>query len=107
VNQLLLEDVLPELAEELRAQLEKDSEHDLVSQIPSLRIVDRCRCGADFCATFYTAPKPRGAWGPVHETIALDCEEGYLNLDLVNRQIVSVEVLYRDELRNKLHKAVP
>jgi hypothetical protein len=103
----LLQDVLPELAEEMRTLLEKDSELDLASQISSLRIVDRCRCGDDFCATFYTVPKPRGAWGPAHETIVLDCEDGYLNVDIVNRKIVSVEVLYRDALRDKLHLALP
>ena len=69
--------------------------------------MDRCRCGDDFCATFYTAPKPRGAWGAKHETISLDAENGYLNVDVNNGKIVCVEVLYRDEIRNKLLRLLP
>ena len=102
-----IQEVFPELAEELRILLEADSEPELASQIPALFIVDRCRCGDDFCATFYTAPKPKGAWGIGHRTIPLDCEDGYLNVDVLDGKIVSIEVLYRDVLRLKLHQAVP
>ena len=108
MTQPLVQDVLPELAEELRRLLEADTEAELARQIPTLCIVDRCRCGDYFCATFYTAPKPKGgAWGPDHETISLDCEDGYLNVDVLDGKIVSVEVLYRDATRVKLHRAVP
>jgi major membrane immunogen (membrane-anchored lipoprotein) len=103
----LLQDVLPELAEELRTLLEKDGESQLAAQISSLHIVDRCRCGDDFCATFYTAPKPKGAYGAKHETIALDIEDGYLNVDVNDGKIVCVEVLYRDEIRDKLLRQMP
>jgi hypothetical protein len=107
VTHPLVQEVLPELAEELRILLEEDSQPQLASQVSSIRIVDRCRCGDDFCATFYTAPKPKGAWGPGHETIALECGDGYLNIDVLDGRIVEVEVLYRDALRAKLHQAVP
>lgn len=103
----LLEDVLPELAGELRTLLEKSGEFQLAAQVPSLCIIDRCRCGDDFCATFYTAPKPKGAWEARHETIALDIENGYLNVDVNDGRIVCVEVLYRDDIRDKLLRQLP
>jgi hypothetical protein len=95
MTKILLQQALLDLAEELRILLINDNQNELASQIEMLHI-DRCRCGDDFCATFYTAPKPKGAWGAQHETIPLDCEGGYLNLDVVDGKIVSIEVLYRD-----------
>ncbi len=95
--------MFPELVEELKNLLEKEDEPLLVEQqISSLQIIDRCRCGDDFCATFYIVPKPKGAWGTGHETLSLDAEKGHLNVDIVNGKIVEVEVLYRNEIREKL-----
>ena len=79
----LLQEALPEFTDELRALLEKDELIQLVGQVASLRIVDRCRCGEESCASFYTTPKPGGAWGAGHENIVLDAEEGLLVLDTV------------------------
>lgn len=107
MTQPLLQDVLPELAEELRTLLETDGQSQLAAQILSLRIIDRCRCGDDFCAMFYTAPKPKGAYGTKHETIALDAGDGYLNVDVNDGKIVCVEVLYRNEIRHKLLNLLP
>jgi hypothetical protein len=103
----LLQRVIPELAAELRTLLEKENEPQLARQVGSLRIVDRCRCGEVSCATFYTVPKPKGAWGAGHENIPLDAERGYLILDLVDRKIVCVEVLDRDEFRHRLLSLLP
>ena len=98
----------PELAGELRRLLEGAGHETLAGQIPTLRIVDRCRCGDSFCGTFYTASKPKGAWGPGHKTIALDqATEGMLNVDVLNGIIVSVEVLDRDSVRDQLHALLP
>jgi major membrane immunogen (membrane-anchored lipoprotein) len=107
MTQPLLQNALPELAEELRTLLEKDGESQLAGQVSSLHIVDRCRCGDDFCATFYTAPKPKGAYGAKHETLALDAENGYLNVDVNDGKIVCVEVLYHDAIRDKLIRLLP
>lgn len=98
----LLAEARPELTNELRALLREANEVDLVSQVDSLEIFDRCRCGDSFCATFYTAGKPIGAWGVGHETISLDPEKGMLNLDILNGKIVCIEALYRDEIRDRL-----
>jgi hypothetical protein len=103
----LLQEALPEFAGELKALLEKDGLNQLAGQVASLRIVDRCRCGEDSCASFYVVPKPKGAWGAGHENIVLDAEEGMLVLDTVEAKIVHVEILDRDEIREKLLRQVP
>lgn len=106
-KQLLLTDILPEFATELRRLLLEQGESDLAAQVPGLAILDRCRCGDDFCATFYTQPKPEGRYGPGHRNVALTPEEGMLILDVVAGEIACVEVLYRNEIRRKLQAALP
>jgi len=66
---MLLVEALPELAEELRELLMEASRAELASQIPTLKIVDRCRCGDYFCASFYKQPKPIGRYGPGHDCL--------------------------------------
>jgi len=63
-NRLLLTDTLPAFAAELRQLLIEKGELELAEQVSGLMIFDRCRCGDDFCATFYTQPKPNGGNGP-------------------------------------------
>ena len=98
----LLQDALPDLTDELARLLRKNNENDLVKQIPRLRLVDRCRCGDDFCATLYTAPKPKGAYGPNHESISLNPSSGQLILDLLERKIVCIEILFREDFRSRV-----
>jgi hypothetical protein len=102
-----LADILPSFATELRQLLQEQGEPELAAQVPGLVILDRCRCGDDFCATFYTQPKPKGAYGPGHRNVALTPEEGMLILDVVGDKIACVEVLYWDAVRQKLHSALP
>ena len=103
---ILLTDALPDLADEIRRLLNREHE-DLAAQVPGLRIVDRCRCGEDFCAMFYTEPPPDGPYGPGHENVVLDADRGMLILDVVDRRIMSVEVLDREEVRRVLERVVP
>lgn len=56
--------LIPEFAAELRQLLVEAGEPALATQVPGLAIFDRCCCGDDFCATFYTKPKPEGSFGP-------------------------------------------
>ena len=98
---------LPQLACELEGLLTKHGEPELAAQVPGLRIVDRCRCGDDFCATFYTQPKPNGRYGSDHRNVALEPEQGMLILDIVGGRIACVEVLYRDEVRRALQAVLP
>jgi hypothetical protein len=56
-------------------------------------------CGDDFCQSFYTAPKPAGAYGTGHSNICLDPPwPGYLILDVLHDDIVHIEVLHRTPL---------
>jgi hypothetical protein len=104
---MLLTDVLPKLAVELEQLLSEHGESELAAHVPTLAIVDRCRCGDDFCASFYTQPKPKGAYGPDHRSLDLDAEEGMVILDVVSGVIAHVEVLNRDDVRARLTAAFP
>jgi hypothetical protein len=104
---LLLRDVSPALADELERLLLGVGKHHLAEQVSELRIVNRCRCGDDFCATFYTQPKPHGSYGAGHVNVPLEPERGMPILDVVNGAIACVEVLYRDEVRRALIAALP
>ena len=99
---MLLAETLPEFAQELQ-QLLQAQKPELAVQVPILKIVEGCGCGDDFCASFYTQPKPNGAYGPGHDTLLLDTEApGMLILDVVDGVISFIEVLYRPDVRQKL-----
>jgi hypothetical protein len=98
---MLLTETLPELAQELQQLLEA-KKPELAVQVPTLRIVEGCGCGDGFCASFYTQPKPKGAYGPDHYTLLLEPTQGMLMLDVVDGVISFVEVLQRPDVRRKL-----
>lgn len=106
-KRLLLSDTLPAFSAELRQLLEEQGETELAAQVPSLAILDRCRCGDDFCATIYTQPKPKGGFGPAHRNVRLMPEDGMLILDVVAGKIACVEVLDREDVREKLDAVLP
>lgn len=97
----------PELAEELRELFRREGKPELADQVGILEIVDRCRCGDDFCATMYTISKPKGAWGANHYTLPLEPEKGMILVDLLDDRIAEIEILYRNEIREKLLRAIP
>jgi hypothetical protein len=99
--------MFPTLARELQELLAAQSETQLAAQVPGLAVVERCRCGDDFCGTFYVFPKPSGAYGPGHRNVALEPKHGMLILDVLDDEIAAVEVLYRDEIRKKLLTEFP
>jgi len=104
---LLLIDTLPSFAIELRQLLEAQGEPELAAQVPGLMIQDRCRCGDDICATFYTQPKPEGNFGTDHRNVTLSPVEGMLILDVVAGEIACVEVLDRKDLHRRLGELLP
>jgi hypothetical protein len=104
---MLVTEILPLLALEIEQLLKDKGETELAAQVPRLKIVERCRCGDDFCASFYTQPKPEGAYGPGHSCMELEPAPGMLILDVVGGAIVHVEVLYRDDIRQELLAALP
>ena len=98
---------LPQFAQELKAALRAQQRNDVAEQIDSLSVVDRCRCGDGRCATFYTAPRPAGAYGPGHDSIIVDDVGGFVVLDLVDGRIRCVEVLSQPDVRDALHSLLP
>ena len=100
-------DIAPEFAEELAALLLADGQLRLAEQVLAAEVVARCRCEDAFCASFYTAPPPDGAYGPGHDAIPLDPEVGAVVLDVVDGRLRYVEVLRHDAFRHTLHAAVP
>jgi hypothetical protein len=106
-KQKLLLEMFPALSAELQQLLAEQGEAGLAAQVPELSVIERCRCGDDFCGTFYVLPKPAGAYGPSHRNVALTPKEGMLILDVVSGKIAAVEVLYRNEIRQKLQIEFP
>lgn len=102
-----LREVLPDLVGEIQGLLVKQEEPELAAQVPALRIVDRCRCGDDFCGTFYTQFRSKDGYAPDHRNVVLSPKEGMLILDVIEGRIVCVEALYRDEIRQAIVAAVP
>jgi hypothetical protein len=102
-----LTDTLPAFATELQQLLTEQAEPELAAQVPGLAILDRCRCGDDICSTFYTQPKPEGSFGPGHRNVRLMPEEGMLILDVVAGEIACVEILDRNDVREKLDAVLP
>ena len=89
----------PVFAAELTAALDAEGEDRLKNQIGRLCVVEACGCGDDFCQSFYTRPKPAGAFGDGHRNVCLDAPwPGYLILDVVHDDIMYIEVLYRSPL---------
>jgi hypothetical protein len=104
---LSLSEAMPIFATELRELLDGQGEAELAAQVANLMILDRCRCGDDFCATFYTQPKPNGGFGLGHRNVRLMPEEGMLILDVVGKEIACVEILDRPDIRDKLDAVIP
>jgi hypothetical protein len=102
-----LAEILPSLSLELEQLLKNQGEVELAAQVQQLIVVDRCRCGDDFCSSFYSQPKPQGHYGPGHRCLDLDAAEGTLILDVVEGTIAQVEVLNRADVRQKLWAVLP
>ncbi len=99
-------DVAPELATELQHLLLRRDEAALAGQVAGLILVDLCGCGDSFCASFYTTPRSVAPSCWQRRTIPLQSDSGILTVDVIDLTIVYVEVLYRDDLRRKMHMAV-
>ena len=99
--------LFPDLVGELRELLAESADSHLAEQLSDLVIVDRCRCGDDFCGMFYTIPPPDEAWPSPHRNVPFFTERGELILDVVNERIAAIEVLDRPEVRRVLDEVMP
>lgn len=97
----------PNLAGEIARLLIEEGEQELACTVADLTIVERCRCGDDFCATMYTVRPPQGSWGRGHRNVPLDPKDGFLILDVLGHEIVEIEVLFRNEIRERLLQLLP
>jgi hypothetical protein len=97
-----LREAMPDFASELRSFLYLGGYAELCPQVDSLKVVDRCRCNAEDCATFYTEPKPNGAWGDGHRNLVLPTQDFDLIVDVVHDRIVCVEILERPDVKQML-----
>lgn len=98
-------DVFPDFVDELVELVEASMRPELAEQIPTLDVVDRCRCGHRNCAHFYTAPRPSGAYPPGRTNVALRPRRGLIVLDVLENRIVGVEVLERPDVKKQLDAA--
>lgn len=55
--------VFPALSRQLRRGLGDVGRDDLTAQVDRLRIHEVCGREDSFCTSFYTGPRPHGAWG--------------------------------------------
>jgi hypothetical protein len=78
---------LPELSYELVSLLLEAGEPLLAASVSELILVDRCPCGGDFCAGFYTQPAPTEGFGPGHRMVVLNPATGKIHLDVVHDRI--------------------
>lgn len=110
---VLLAEALPLLATELEQRLREKRQIEVAGQLPQIQIVDRCRCGDDFCSSFYTQPVfgsihdiQKALWPP-HRWVKLEAARGSLTVDLEWEIIAQVKVLHREDIRNALIAALP
>jgi len=102
---MLLKTVLPDIAAEIARGFSLEGRPDLATQVEVLELVDRCRCGDDFCATFYT--QPNESWeGKKVKRFILEMK-GLLCLHCVDGVVARVELLNRPDLRDRLWALLP
>jgi hypothetical protein len=121
-----LREIWPEVVDVLPNLLADAGEAALAATVAELVVFDRCRCGAYYCATAYTRPRPTAGFGPSHRNVAfyppsmLSLDTGQsaeqdglatspylISLDVVDEEIACIEVLYDDDCRQRLIAALP
>jgi hypothetical protein len=96
----MLNDVLPDLLEEMVFLLKQQGADPLEARLRALTIESVCDCGDDNCASFATAPEVK-----VANYVELATSEGQLILDLNERnEICFVEVLGRPDVKYLLEE---
>ncbi len=99
----LVRAVLPGLAGRMEAALRAQGEERLAAQIPGLRITAVCPCEQPFCGSFHTSKRPMKRWFIRGRQVTLaDGGPGEVAVDVVRGEIVYVEVLYLDDVREAL-----
>ena len=96
----MLNDVLPDLLEEMAYLVKQQGADPLEPKLRALRIESVCDCGDENCASFATAPEVK-----VASTVELQAMEGFLIVDLnAAGQICFIEVLHRPDVKYMLEE---
>jgi hypothetical protein len=102
-----LSEVLPEFSSELENGLNAEGRHDLAKQIGKLELLDRCRCGDEFCATFHTLPKQDRTEHASRVERLIPPVRGLTEILVVDGRLASFEVLFRPDIRQRLLDVLP
>ncbi len=95
--------VLPELAARMESALRAQGEERVADQVAGLRITAVCRCDQEYCGSFHTARRPMKRWMLHGRQVTLtDDGPGEVALDVVRGEIAYVEVLFVDNVRERL-----
>jgi hypothetical protein len=100
VTPRLLARALPDFAERVEAALREQGEDELAARFAELELVAACRCEVPACGSFYTAPTPIKRWFRRGRQVEVAGLPGSVVLDVVGGEIVYVEVLSWDEVRD-------
>jgi hypothetical protein len=99
----LVAEVVPGLSRRIEAALRTQGEFALADQVPGLRITTVCRCDQPFCGSFHTSKRPMKRWFIRGRQVEIaDGEPGEIVLDVVRGEIAYVEVLYLDDVRERM-----
>ncbi len=99
----LVAEILPGLARRIESALRAQGEERLAAQVPGLRITTVCRCDQPFCGSFHTSTRPMKRWFMRGRQVEIaDGEPGEVVVDVVRGEIAYVEVLYLDDVRERL-----
>ena len=91
----MMNDVLPDLLEEMVYLLKQQGADPLEAKLRALRIESVCDCGDENCASFATAGEVK-----VHNHVELPAMEGMLIVDLnAANEICFIEVLNRPDVK--------
>jgi hypothetical protein len=96
----MMNDILPDLLEEIVYLLKQQGADPLESKIRALRIESVCDCGDENCASFATATEVK-----VANYVALQSSEGQVIIDLnAADEICFIEVLGRPDVKYLLEE---
>jgi len=101
----LLSEALPALAATLTSELEALGRPELVRQVARLRLHAACACENELCGSFYTA-LPMRRWFRRGEEVVLARPAGSVSLDVTAGEIVYVEALGVEGLREEVRRAL-
>lgn len=102
-----LVELFPHLVDVLGGALAARGRHRLAASCRSVEVVDRCRCDAEGCATFYVAPKPSGPFGPGHENLVISEWPTLLVVDVVDDELRCIELVDEPKMAARLRSVLP